>query len=196
MTSPQLKTPRHVLAAAPPGVLVPEPAESYLENPECFSEELDYHSVARSKCFFILKYLDRCEQAEYLQLTADFEEGLQTGTYIGGQKFNRALRKMYWLEMIGHHRKLSHEQSAQEAARGDIRPFISLRTGSRCRARRTTRRAASSSTQAREGPDEGDAEPPGSAGRAHQSKLTSPLQRLVGVSHVAVDVTSNLGVCS
>ena len=68
-------------------------------------------------------------------------------------------------------------------------------TGIRCRARRTTRRAASS-TSAREGPDAGDTDPPGSAWGRINTELTVHLQGLAGVSQPLVDATSSLGVVS
>ena len=78
----------------------------------------------------------------------------------------------------------------------NLRHVLARRTGTRCRARRTSRRAATSSSSARAGPDPDESDPPGSAGRAHHSKVTIHLQGLVGTSCGARDVISDLGVLS
>lgn len=51
----------------------------------------------------------------------------------------------------------------------------------RCRARRTTRRSVSSSTQPRAGPESDDPEPPGPAGGRHCNELTSMAESLCGL---------------
>ena len=99
--------------------------------------------------------------------------------------YDLALRR--YREQAREHRLRSYRPS--------LHHVFAQRTGTHCRARRSTRRASSSS-QAREGPTSGDSEPPGPAWGRINTELSSPLQGLAGTSCGARDVTSDLGVLS